>query len=181
MLGLALEDSERAALLAESHRLLERYFDIEDPSAVRPVGIELDLRAQLGGLEIRGIIDRLDRLEDGSFVLVDYKTGRSPSPDRSRGRLVGVQFYAMLCESVLGVRPHEVRLIYLGDQVVIVEEPTDQSMRGIRQRASAVWSAIERACESGDFRPNPSPLCRFCAFRPSCPVWADSRTGEILE
>jgi len=181
MVGLCLDEPQRQALLAESHRLLGRYFDIENPSSVSPVGIELDLRAQLGGLEIRGIIDRLDRLEDGTFVLVDYKTGRSPRADHARGRLGGVQFYALLCESVLGIRPHEVRLMYLGDQVVIVEEPTDQSMRGIRQRATAVWSAIERACESGDFRPNPSPLCRFCAFRPSCPAWADAGTCSTLE
>ena len=181
VLGLCLDGPQRQALQSESQRLLERYFDIEDPSSVLPVGLELDLRAQLGSVEIRGIIDRLDRLPDGTFVLVDYKTGRSPRPDHARSRLGGVQFYALLCESVLGVRPHEVRLMYLGDQVVIVEEPTDQSMRGIRQRATAVWTAIERACETGDFRPNPSPLCRSCAFRPSCPAWPESGACGTLE
>ncbi|HEY8602957.1 double-strand break repair protein AddB [Tsuneonella suprasediminis] len=31
------------------------------------------------GVTIRGRIDRLDRLEDGSYAVVDYKTGRPPS------------------------------------------------------------------------------------------------------
>ncbi len=170
--ALGLEEGERAAFARESGTLLERYFNLEDPSKVQPVGLELDLRATLDGVELRGIIDRLDRLEDGRFVVVDYKTGRSPRPEQSRSRLVGVQFYAYLCEHTLGIRPSEVRLMYLKDQVVVVESPTDQSMRGLAQRARAVWAAIEHACSSDDFRPNPSPLCRSCAFQVFCPAYA---------
>ncbi len=44
-------------------------------------------------------------------------------------------------------------------------------MRGTRQRALGVWSAIERACKEDDFRPNPSSLCRFCAFQDYCPAF----------
>lgn len=170
--GLDLTDTERAAFDREAVALLDRYFALEDPTRVHPIGLELDLRATLDGVELRGIIDRLDRLEDGRYVVVDYKTGRSPHPERARSRLVGVQFYAFLCEQTLGIRPSEVRLMYLKDQVVVVESPTDQSMRGLAVRARAVWSAIERACTSDDFRPNPSPLCRSCAFQPLCPAFA---------
>ena len=148
---------------------MNKYFEIENPATVTPVGIELDLRVDVGGVEYRGIIDRLDRLDDGRFAIVDYKTGRSPRPDRSRSRLLGVQFYAFLCERTLGIRPSEVRLMYFGDQVVVVDAPTDQSLRGLHQRATAVWSAIEKACDSGDFRPNPSPLCRTCFYQDRCP------------
>ncbi len=33
----------------------------------------------LGGVELRGTFDRVDRLEDGSLAIVDYKTGKPPS------------------------------------------------------------------------------------------------------
>ncbi|HWD24634.1 MAG TPA: PD-(D/E)XK nuclease family protein, partial [Acidimicrobiales bacterium] len=174
-LGLIEGVGERFA--REGHKLVEKYFNIEDPTSVTPVGVELDLRTQLGAIELRGIIDRLDRCEDGRFVLTDYKSGRSPRADRARSRLAGVLFYAYLCEEVIGVRPSEVRLVYLADEVVIVEEPTDQSMRGLVQRAKAVWSAIERACESGDFRPSPSPLCKFCTYQGHCPAFAAGRAA----
>lgn len=36
-------------------------------------------RIEWRGVTIRGRIDRLDRLEDGSFAVIDYKTGRPPS------------------------------------------------------------------------------------------------------
>ena len=175
---LELDEPATESFVKEARSLLGRYLTLEDPTSIKPVGVELDLRAQLGNVELRGIIDRLDWLEDGSFVLVDYKTGRSPRPEQARTRMTGVLFYAYLCERALGLRPREIRLIYLKDQVVVVESPSDQSMRGIAQRSLAVWGAIERACESEDFRPNPSALCRSCAFQSKCPA-CPTRPSEL--
>lgn len=169
--GLGLDDEGREGLMREATVLLDRYFEIEDPNAVRPVGLELDLQVRLDGLSLRGIIDRLDILPDGRFAVVDYKTGRAPRIEQSKSRLSGVHLYALLCEEVLGQRPAVVRLLYLRDRVVVSGEPSDTSMRGVRQRAGGVWRAIERACEQGDFRPSPSALCGWCSFRQLCPVY----------
>lgn len=178
MLALDLDAEAMATLRRECAALLERYFELEDPGVVHPVGLELDLRYRLEGVELRGIIDRLDRHEDGEFSVVDYKTGRAPSTENARGRLGGVNFYALLCEQVLGRRPREVRLVYLRDRVVIAQSPTEQSTRGTRQRALAVWAAIERACVHGDFRPNPSRLCGYCGFRAHCPAAGAATAGR---
>jgi probable DNA repair protein len=34
-----------------------------------------EIKFQLAGLDLRGFIDRVDRLQDGSLVIIDYKTG----------------------------------------------------------------------------------------------------------
>ena len=73
-------------------------------------------------------------------------------------------------------RPSVVRLLYLRDRVVISATPTDQAMRGTCERALGVWSAIERACAQDDFRPNPSSLCRFCAYQAYCPAFGGDPT-----
>jgi putative RecB family exonuclease len=168
---LALEDKERAELLAQAGVLLDHYYEIEDPNSVRPAGVELDLELNIDGLQLRGIIDRLDVLPSGGFAVVDYKTGRAPRPEQSRSKLSGVHLYALLCEEILGQRPEAVRLLYLKDRVVISAEASDMSLRGVRQRAGAVWKAIVRACERSDFRPNPSVLCGWCSFRQHCPAF----------
>ena len=169
--GLGLDGDGADGLLADARRLVQGYLRLEDPDAVTPVGVELTLEARVGGLLLRGIIDRLDVLPSGELVVVDYKTGRVPPPGHEQQRLGGVQFYALLCEEVLGRRPAKVRLLYLRDPLCIEAEPSDQALRGLRQRTQAVWSAIERACEADDFRPKPSALCGWCSFKALCPAF----------
>ena len=57
---------------------------MEDPTAVRDIGLELRLEAQVGALALRGIIDRLELDADGELVVTDYKTGRAPGATTSR-------------------------------------------------------------------------------------------------
>jgi putative RecB family exonuclease len=169
--GLHLPASEQAAFLRDASALLDRYFELEDPDSVTPIGLELDLRVEIEGMVLRGVIDRLDLLSDGTLAVVDYKTGRAPRAEQSRSRLSSVQLYAFLCERVIGRRPSVVRLIYLRDRVVVSADATEQSLRGVHLRAKAVWAAIERACERSDFRPNPSVLCKWCSFQQYCPAY----------
>jgi putative RecB family exonuclease len=168
---LALSDQEAADFGEDAATLVRNYFELEDPDRVRAVGVELGLEADLGHLRLRGIIDRLDLTDDGELVVVDYKTGRAPSVRFERAKLGGVHIYALLCERVLGRAPVEVRLLHLRDPLVITAVPSPQTIRGQSQRTVAVWQAIERACAAGDFRPRPSPLCRFCNFQSLCPVY----------
>jgi putative RecB family exonuclease len=168
---LALTDAERDGFVADAAALIDGYFRLEDPDAVDAVGVELTLEADVGGLRLRGIIDRLDVTADGELEVVDYKTGRVPSVNQEQQRLGGVQFYALLCEQVFGRKPSRVRLMYLREPLVIEAEPSDQAVRGTRQRTAAVWSAIERACEHEDFRPRPSALCNWCSFQSLCPIY----------
>ncbi|MDP9021047.1 MAG: PD-(D/E)XK nuclease family protein, partial [Actinomycetota bacterium] len=152
---LGLEGEEEAAFHDDAERLVRRYFELEDPASVRSIGVELQLEAELGGVRLRGIIDRLDLDADGELVVTDYKTGRVPGVRHEQGRFGGVQFYAYLCEAVLGRRPARVQLLYLSEAVAIVATPSEQSLRGLRNRVRAVWQAVERACANDDFRPHP--------------------------
>ncbi len=169
--ALALSSEEAESFRADAEMLVANYFILEDPNSVRAVGVELGLEVDVGDVRLRGIIDRLDITEDGELVVIDYKSGRAPSVRYEHARMAGVHIYALLCERVLGRAPVEVRLLHLRDPVAIVAVPTEQSIRGQRQRTTAVWRAIERACAREDFRPRPGPLCRFCNFQPLCPVY----------
>jgi len=169
--SLGLTGDQSAAFLADAARLVDNYLLLEDPDGVEAVGVELMLETRFDGLRLRGIIDRLDRTPDGGLVVIDYKTGRAPSAAHQQSRLVGVHLYALLCQEVLGQRPVEVRLLHLQEPTVIAARPTEQSVRGQRQRTAALWSAIERSCEREDFRPKTSPLCNYCHFQEYCPAF----------
>ncbi|HET9731536.1 MAG TPA: PD-(D/E)XK nuclease family protein [Acidimicrobiales bacterium] len=171
IVGLGLDAEEVASFRADASELVDRYLRLEDPNTVHAEGTELMLEARLGGLTVRGIIDRLERDADGGLVVTDYKTGKVPPRSAEQSRLGGVHFYAWLCQEVLGERPARVQLLYLAEPVVISTEPTEQSVRGMKARAQAVWTAVERACQTEDFRPRPSGLCDWCAFRAYCPAF----------
>lgn len=170
LLTLSLDEAGIDVLRRDAQMLVANYFALEDPNTVRDLGVEMTLEADVRGIRLRGILDRLDIDVDGELTVVDYKTGKVPSPSAVTARLAGVQVYALLCEHVLQRRPSRVRLLYLRGPTVIEAVPTDQGLGGVERRTSAVWAAIERACEHDDFRPRPSPLCSWCAFRPLCPA-----------
>jgi putative RecB family exonuclease len=169
---LALDRDQVETFLADARTLVDNYFRLEDPNEARAVGIELGVETVVDGMRLRGIIDRLDVGADGRLIVVDYKTGRAPSERYERGSMSGVQTYALLCESLLGRAPAEVRLLYLRQPVAISSVASEQTIRGQRRRATAVWTAIERACDAEDFRPQVGPLCDHCHFKTSCPAFA---------
>jgi len=165
-----LDEPERARLGERAHRLAGAIGAIEDPRAVVAIGTELRLEHRLEGVLLRGVIDRLDLEDDGSLVVVDYKTGRTPPPSLQDARLGGVLTYALLAAELLGHAPRLVRLVYLQDGCVIERSVDARLLRGVRARLEALWSAIVRACEREDFPARPSRLCAHCPHRSACPA-----------
>jgi putative RecB family exonuclease len=176
---LDLTDEEWVRFDAESEALVQKYFQLEDPRAVKPIGLELKLEADLGRTRLRGIIDRLELDEDGEFVVTDYKTGSVPSELWEAKSLAGVHIYALLCERMLGRRPARVQLYYLSKPEAIIATPTDQSIRGVERRTTALHDAIAQACSRDDFRPRPGRLCNFCTFKPYCPAHGGSPVDAV--
>jgi putative RecB family exonuclease len=168
---LGLTEKQVAGLRSEIWSLTEAYFAMEDPTMVRDIGLELRLEAAVGSLTLRGIIDRLDLDDNGELVVTDYKTGRAPSVHHQESRLAGVHFYSFLCEAVLGRRPAAIRLMYLRTGETITALPSNQSVKFITTRTTAVWKAVEKACTTGDFRPRQGALCNSCGFQSWCPAF----------
>lgn len=169
-LSLAAEPSEQPKFRDDAEKLVRNYFTLEDPNTVNVIGTELMLEAKAGSMTLRGIIDRLDKDENGDLVVVDYKTGRAPGASFEAGKMTGVHFYAYLCEEVLGRRPVAVKLLHLKEPVAITAIPSPQSIRGMTIKTGAIWNAVEKACEHEDFRPNPGKLCSWCSFHDYCPA-----------
>lgn len=176
---LDLSPVEWAAFHKRAVQLVNAYFAMEDPKSVDALGVELRLQAEINGVVIRGVIDRLDRASDG-LVVVDYKTGRPPGESWEQSSMHGVNAYASMVEANLGVRPVRVELLYLASGERISCDPTGPAERMVAQRAAATWKAVLRACETGDFRPRPSKLCDWCNFQDLCPAYEPKIENEAL-
>ncbi len=161
-----------AGWLASARELVETYFGLEDPARVQPTEREQLVEVVLdGGLLLRGIIDRLDVAPTGEIRVVDYKTGASPRDAFEGKALFQMKFYALVVWRIRGVVPRQLRLMYLGDSDTLTYCPDEQELARFERNLFALWAAIARATESGDFRPSPSRLCDWCDHKALCPAW----------
>jgi putative RecB family exonuclease len=167
-----MDDEQEAAWLRDGHKLLRNYFRLEDPRVLKASQLEWWVEYELPDLHLRGIIDRLEELEDGSWVLTDYKTGRIPGESRELTAFFGLRFYALVCWRAFGVIPKEIRLIYLSDPSVLTLNPHERMLIAFERQLMALGVAVRRAVVTDDWRTRPSPFCMSCSFQDICPAWA---------
>ncbi len=158
--------------LASAGTLVETYFRLEDPTRIQPEGREQLVEVTLpDGLLLRGYVDRLDVAPDGRMRIVDYKTGRSPSPLFEAKALFQMKFYALVLWRLRGTVPALLQLVYLGNGEVLRYAPDEAELLATERKVKALWVAIDRAARTGDWRASPGRLCDWCDHRPLCPAF----------
>ncbi|MCF6734189.1 PD-(D/E)XK nuclease family protein [Blastococcus sp. KM273129] len=159
-----------AAWLASAGKLVEKYFALEDPRRIQPAGREELVEVTLpDGLLLRGYVDRLDVAPNGALRVVDYKTGSMPREAFESKALFQMKFYALVLWRTRGVVAAQLKLLYLGDGDALTYAPEEAELVRFERTLLAIWSAIERAVATGEFRPNKSRLCGWCDHQALCP------------
>ncbi|WP_432478417.1 RecB family exonuclease [Nocardioides sp. GXQ0305] len=166
------EGPEVVGWLDSCRDVLDRYFSLEDPRLLEPAERELYVEALLDSrLLLRGFVDRLDVAPDGRIRVVDYKTGKAVPPHLEGKALFQMKFYALVIWRTRGVVPAMLQLVYLGNGELLRYVPDEGDLLATERKVEAIWRAIQRATETGDWRPNRSRLCDWCSFRDLCPEW----------
>ncbi len=161
-----------AAWFASCAEVLDRYFTLEDPRRLEPAERELYVEALLDSkLLRRGFVDRLDEAPDGRLRVVDYKSGRAPGEGFEAKALFQMKFYALALWRSRGVLPSMLQLVYLGSAEMLRYEPDEADLEATERKIIALWEAIRRAEEDGDWRASPSRMCDWCAHKALCPAY----------
>jgi putative RecB family exonuclease len=161
-----------AEWLGQAEALVERYFDLEDPTRLEPAEREMFVSVELpGGLLLRGYVDRLDVAPTGAMRVVDYKTSRSPREAFEGKALFQMKFYALVLWRLRGVVPRMLQLVYLGNGEVLRYAPEERELVATERKVLALWDAIRRAAQTGDWRPRTSRLCDWCHHQALCPAF----------
>ena len=104
--------------------------------------------------------------------VVDYKTGRAPAVARELAEakaMFQMKFYAVALLRSRGVLAARLRLLYLADGQVLDYTPDLDELLRFEKTLMAMWHAIRTAGVTGDFRPNPSRMCDWCAHHAALP------------
>jgi len=172
-----LQDSDPESAAAVIDRvgaagdLVESYFALEDPTRLEPHAREFGFEAELReGFSIRGFVDRVDRAPDGRIRIVDYKTGKAPSPRFADKAMFQMRSYALAWWRIHGEVPTLLQLLYLGNREILRYSPSEEDLLRTQERIESVRADITASARALDFTPTPSRLCDWCDHQSRCPA-----------
>jgi len=180
-----LTQLRRAAIgreLGRAARLINALCDIEaarTPFVVHEV--ERAHRVNIGGALLNVRIDRIDRLSDGSHVILDYKSGRAVTPDWEVERTTHPQLLVYLLAA--GVPVSALAVAHLDPKSVVFKGIGDEDFRlpGVKGSAGSwsqqlqAWDAqvtqLARDFVRGDARVDPmDKACDHCHLHAFCRI-----------
>lgn len=128
---------------------------------------ELRHKLVVAGVPVFLIIDRVDRLADGTGMVIDYKTGAKAKVNEGYRRQMVLS--ALAAEDATGMGVTRAQLWFLRAGVVRAVPVDDKARAEVEVDLARTWRRITEACLEEDFPPAPSPLCAWCAFEHLCP------------
>ncbi|MDN5572129.1 MAG: PD-(D/E)XK nuclease family protein [Propionibacteriaceae bacterium] len=161
------------------------------------VGVEVPFRAEIEvdgrTVQLVGAVDRLERREDGSLKIVDFKTGRTVPTARAAAQTPQIGIYQLAAEvggfgeaapsagaSLVYLRtedgegwPKEFRQPSLAESPHLTDDPDELAY------PTWVHHQVARACDvlaQGRFDAHPGEQCTYCPVRSSCPA----RSGQVV-
>ena len=173
---VAVVESEREAAPLE----LERSFGFDDEDSWPAL--------RIGDVHVRGIVDRIDRLADGTLLVLDYKSSRLAklSPRLKKEALLAPEFQLALYAEMVRQRYPSARVD--AAYVSLREARRTPTLRdsGIDAAALPLAAAVQERVarmRSGHFAVRPLS-CDYCDLKPICrlvalPTDPDENGGEV--
>jgi DNA helicase-2/ATP-dependent DNA helicase PcrA len=145
---------------------LRHYWELDSEREAEPVWFERSFAFRLGPHLLRGRVDRVDRLPDGSYELIDYKTGK-PKTEQELREDVQLSLYQMGAREAWRLPTAAQSYYYVLDNEKVPVEHSEEELERVRSTVAEVAEGIL----GEDFEPTPSyPVCSFCDYRIICPA-----------
>lgn len=143
---------------------MEKFFEEERKrSFAVPAFLEKMFRLKIGNVVLSGRIDRIDRLPDGSFEVIDYKTG-TYKKEENVDKDLQLSLYGLVCRDFLRIPVSRLSLYFLEDGKKVSTTRTDEDLTKLKEE---LLKTVEEMKTSG-FLPTPGHHCRFCEYRVLC-------------
>ena len=145
---------------------LRLYWERERVAEGEPVWLEKKFDFQVGEHHVRGRVDRVDRLPDGDYELIDYKTGERKTAAELENDLQ-LALYRLAARESWEVEASAGSYYYVldADKVAAPTKPDDA------ERVERTVLQVGEGILGQDFEPRPSPsVCSWCDYRLICPA-----------
>lgn len=169
------DEIEERAAFSQGVAMIQDYFKKNDIAKTNIVDLESRFQVEIGDAEkhiVSGIIDRIDKTDDG-YEIIDYKTTRKlPSQEKVDNDLqLSIYLAAFLKrypKEIENLDKIKVSLYYLKHGVKLSSQ---RSLEQVKQSEKLVLDLVEEIKKS-KFEPAISGLCDWCGHQNICPMWA---------
>jgi DNA helicase II / ATP-dependent DNA helicase PcrA len=162
------ESPAELSLLAKARTALTRYHGQLAEQSGRPVWFERPFSFAVGPHLVRGRVDRVDRIPDGGYELIDYKTGHPKTPVQLEDD-IQLALYALAARRAWNVTAPRQAYYYVLDnrKVPLASQQGPAQLTSVANTIAAVGSGILGL----QFEPTPSySVCAACDYLTVCPA-----------
>jgi DNA helicase-2/ATP-dependent DNA helicase PcrA len=160
------DSEEERQFRAKATQALVRYHDRFAEDSAEPVWFERSFSFRIGPHMLRGRVDRVDRLPEGGYELIDYKTGRPKSAAQLRDD-VQLSLYAVGAREAWQLEAPQQAYYYVLDDAKVPVPRSEEDRDWITE---TVFEVADGILGQG-FEPTPSfAACSVCDYRIACPA-----------
>jgi DNA helicase-2/ATP-dependent DNA helicase PcrA len=160
------DSEEERQFRAKATSSLVRYHDRFREDESEPVWFERSFQFRMGPHLLRGRVDRVDRLPDGGYELIDYKTGRPKTAAQLR-QDVQLSLYAVGARESWDLEAASQAYYYVLDDEKVPVDRSEEDRDWITETVMTVAEGIQ----GQGFEPTPSwSACSMCDYRIACPA-----------
>jgi len=162
---------------AYGREMLTTFWEIHSRHFQMPLAVEKLFYIDIGGVKLRGYIDRVDKLESGGLSIVDYKTSRELFTIDDLEKDLQLTLYQLAAEQLWQLPVEKLTLYHMRSNT-----PVSCSGRGPAQLNDAKQLVLDVADKVNRqiFPARENEFCP-CDFPEYCPYYRHLYSGETAE
>jgi DNA helicase-2/ATP-dependent DNA helicase PcrA len=159
-----------AKFFQEGLSILEEYYDRNIDEFCPALFVERRFQVEIKGVPFVGVVDRIDRMPDGTLRVIDYKTYRK------NGSGLQLMLYRLALEKLFGYPPEKLLYYFLKEQETSSVEVNEEALEEAQENLVRMKEWLER----GLFLKNKGLNCISCDFQRFCELEENGYPEENL-
>ncbi len=182
--NIYVSESEEMMAFEQGVRILKDYYKKNYPANFHILDLESFFEAPIKDKNeihsITGKIDRIDKLKDDTYEVIDYKTSRTlPSQKNVDENMQLAMYHLGLLNkwSDLTNKPVKLSLYFLRHGEKLSTIKTGEKLKETTEKVLEIIDKIKMS----KFVPEINPLCDWCGFQSVCPYFSHKFKKETID